>query len=83
MQMKTVLLAAMLLSPGCTREDPPLSVANQSEAMIENLEARANALEMQAERLADGEAAAAMANASASLDAASANSQTDETVGDR
>jgi hypothetical protein len=72
--MRYLLLALALTA--CSREEPPVSVANQSETMAANLEARANALELQADNMADGEIAAAMANAADVLGDAAANPQT-------
>lgn len=61
---------------GCSRDEPPDSVANRSEAIADNLEARADALEMQADNAADAEVQEAMQNAADDLDDASANIRT-------
>ncbi|WP_375288487.1 hypothetical protein [Sphingomonas sp.] len=73
MTRPALLLATLLaMLSACSRDDPPPSVANQSAAIANDLEARANALEMQADNMASLEVEDALRNAP-DLDAALAN----------
>jgi hypothetical protein len=66
-------LALMIALSACSQDAEPELVANRSEAIADNLQARADALEMQAENAADAEVEEAMQNAADDLDDASAN----------
>ena len=64
MTRPALLLATLIVAlTACSRDEPPPSVANQSAAIATDLEARANALEMQADNLASLEVEEALRNA--------------------
>lgn len=66
--------AAIALLSACSRDEPQPSVANASEAIVANLQARADALELQARNAAEADLAEMVGNQADALDAPLANS---------